>query len=302
MENQKIKKYNPLLWIVWLIEGVVVGLGAILPGLSGGTLCAVFGMYQPFIVTLSHLKPKALLENLKKYGLMLGIFVLGAAIGFVGLAGVAEKLMSMNAPLVTCAFVGFIIGTLPEMWKDAGQQKRTKDSFISLGISFIVMLAFLIFVNNYLNLSLSPGFTAYIICGILWGLSFIVPGLSSSTLILYLGLYEQMNAGISGLDTDVLIPMGIGAVACLVLLSKLINFAYDKSYSVVSHCVLGIVAATTIMIMPSFNVSAINIALYISIIVCGAIVSFFFTHLCDKLKRKNEADENHSVSKKAVNA
>ncbi len=302
MKVDNTKKYNPLLWIVWFIEGVFVGFGAILPGLSGGTLCAVFGMYQPLIITLSHLKPKNILENIKKYGFMLAIFVLGAAVGFIGLAGIAEKLMSINEALVTSAFVGFIIGTLPEMWRDAGQEKRTKNSFISFAVSFIIMLAFLIFVNNFLNVNIQPSFMAYIVCGILWGLSFIVPGLSSSTLILYLGLYEQMNAGISNLDMSVLIPLGIGAIACLLLLSKLINFAYNKIYTIVSHCVLGIVIATTIMILPSFNTSISNILLYIFTIICGAIVSYFFTHLCGKLKDKNDAKENHTISKKAVNA
>lgn len=74
-----------LLWLVWFLEGVVVGFGAILPGISGGTLCVAFGMYRPIIETLSRIY-----DGLKKYGVMLGIFIAGAGTGFVGLSGLAS--------------------------------------------------------------------------------------------------------------------------------------------------------------------------------------------------------------------
>ena len=87
MENEK-KKKNFFMWIIWLLEGIFVGFGAILPGVSGGTLCVAFGMYRPLIETISHIK-----TGLKKYWLMLGFFMLGIAVGFVGLSGLASMLL-----------------------------------------------------------------------------------------------------------------------------------------------------------------------------------------------------------------
>lgn len=88
MKIKNLMQNKILLWLLWLLEGVVVGFGAILPGVSGGTLCVAFGMYRPLIGLLS--SPK---HGLKQYGLMLGIFLLGAAVGFVGLSGLAAVLV-----------------------------------------------------------------------------------------------------------------------------------------------------------------------------------------------------------------
>ena len=85
MKTEK-RKRPPVLFIpLWILEGIVVGLGAILPGVSGGTLCVAFGMYRPLIETLSNFK-----KGLKKNGFMLSMFLVGVIIGFAGLEMVTE--------------------------------------------------------------------------------------------------------------------------------------------------------------------------------------------------------------------
>ena len=116
-----------LLFVIWFFEGVLVGLGAILPGISGGTLCVVFGMYQPAIETISNIN-----FGIKKHGLMLSVFFIGAALGFIGLSGLAAFLMEREIALVTCAFIGFIIGTFPDLWNEAGKKGRNKTSYTAL--------------------------------------------------------------------------------------------------------------------------------------------------------------------------
>ena len=65
--------------LLWFLEGIIVGFGAIIPGLSGETLCVAFGMYLPLIRVISH--PK---ENVIRYGKMLTVFAIGVAVGFIG--------------------------------------------------------------------------------------------------------------------------------------------------------------------------------------------------------------------------
>lgn len=278
------RKNKLLLFLLWLLEGIVVGFGAILPGISGGTLCVAFGMYAPIIETLSSLK-----SGIKKHGVMLAIFILGIAIGFVGLSGIAAVLLEKNTVWVTCAFIGFILGTFPELWRDAGEEGRTKGSYVSLAVCFVLMIGLLSLFKTQLSITVAPGIGGYLLCGLLWGLSLIVPGLSSSTLLLFFGLYQPMLAGISGLDMKVLIPMAIGMGACILLLSKAVGFAYKKKHSIVSHGVLGIVAATAVMILPyqvgSLSEGIINVLFILG----GAVVSFGLSHVCNKLKTKYKA-------------
>lgn len=280
--NVKRKNKGIILWLLWLIEGIVVGFGAILPGISGGTLCVAFGMYRPIIETMSSLK-----TGLMKHGVKLLIFAIGIAAGFMGLSGVAAYFLERNTALVTCVFVGFILGTIPGLWKDAGNQGRNKRSYLTVGICFIVMLGVLYYLKNGVAITVHPGFAAYILCGILWGFSFIIPGLSSSSLLLFFGLYQPMLEGISQFDLRVLFPMGIGLLACVLILAKIVGIAYEKHYNIVSHGVLGIILATTVMIMPASDGTVKNLFLYLTFLYGGALLSYWLTGLCEKIQEKN---------------
>lgn len=259
----------------------MVGFGAILPGVSGGTLCVAFGMYRPIIDIFSDVR-----KGFKKHGLMLAAFIIGAGVGFIGLSGLAALLMEKNTSLVTCAFIGFILGTIPGLWQDAGKEGRSINSYAAMIGCFAAMLVILGLLKTTLSLSIAPGKGGYLLCGVLWGLSFIVPGLSSSSLLLFFGLYQPMLSGISSFDMAVLIPMAIGMAACVLFLSKTVGRAYNKHYSVVSHGVLGIVAATAVMIFPTDVSSVWEILLNICVIIGGGIVSFMLTRLCERLKER----------------
>lgn len=282
-----MKKNKILQILLWIVQGCIVGIGAILPGVSGGTLCYAFGIYDPLLQTLSN--P---IKGIKKYWFMLMFVILGGGIGFVGFAGVTNWLLGLNEGVVLCVFVGLIAGTLPEIWRDAGEKGRGKASIVAMVISFLAISGVFFLFKNVWHVAIQPGIVGWLLCGLLWGLSFIVPGFSSSTLLLFFGIYEQMSAGISHLDFGVLIPLGIAMLATLLLFSKLMKLVFDKFHSVVSHCVLGFVVATTIMILPSFKTSLINILIYVLCIICGGVASFFFSRACDKIRAGAEGSQD----------
>lgn len=284
MEQTK-KKKNIFLFLIWLLEGVVVGFGAILPGISGGTLCVAFGMYRPIIELLSNIRHLG--QELKKNGIMLVLFFVGVAVGFVGFSGLTATLLDKNAVIVTCVFIGFIFGTIPELWRDAGQQGRNKFSVISMIIGFVLMIVVLTLFKTQLSLTIEPSFFGFVLCGALFGLGFIVPGLSPSTLLMFFGIYHAMSAGIGSFDLGVLVPMAIGLLACALLFSKAVGYAYKKKYSIVSHVVLGVVVATAVMILPEWAGWG-KAAIYLVCIVAGAALSYGFTVLCDRIRAKSE--------------
>jgi len=265
--------------ILWAIQGFIVGIGAILPGVSGGTLCYAFGIYDPVLDVLSN--P---INGLKKHWKMMIFVILGGGLGFVGFAGVTNWLLNLNEAVVLCVFVGLIAGTLPDIWKDAGKKGRGSGSYIALAISFVAIAAVFYVFKSIWHLTIAPNLAGWLICGLLWGLSFIIPGFSSSTLLLFFGIYEKMSEGISTLDFGVIIPLGLAMLATLLLFSRLMKLVFDKFYSIVSHCVLGFVVATTLMILPSFATEWYNILIYVGCIVAGGVASFFFSKLCNKIK------------------
>ncbi len=283
MSTKNFRKNKLLLAFMWFLQGTVVGFGAILPGISGGTLCAAFGMYQPLIETFSSLK-----SGIKKHGFMLSMFLLGVAAGFIGLSGLAAALLERHMAAATSVFVGFILGTFPELWKDAGTEGRNRNSYVSLIICFLLMLLLLFSFKTKFSLTIEPSLGAYLFCGVLWGLGIVIPGLGSSSLLLFFGLYQPMLEGIAKLNMMVIIPMAIGILSCLLIFPKAVAAAYKKSYSAVSHGVIGIVAATVIMILPYRVESLTQGLINVLCIFGGAIVSFILSNICDRLSSQCE--------------
>ena len=280
---KKAGKNKILQMLLWVMEGIVVGVGAILPGVSGGTLCYAFGVYNPLLEVLTN--P---IKNIKKHWFMLLFFALGGALGFVGFAGITNWLLVRYESAVLCAFVGLILGTLPSLWREAGEKGRGKISFVALGISFLFISAMFYVFKTLWHITIPPTFVGYLVCGIIWGLSFIIPGFSSSTLLLFFGIYEKMSEGISHLSFSVLVPIGISMLVCLLLLSRVMKAVFDKFHSIASHSVIGFVIATTLMLLPSFKTSIGNIAVYVAFIIGGALAGYFFTRLCDRIKATAE--------------
>ena len=278
----KTKKNFVIQAILWVIQGFIVGIGAILPGVSGGTLCYAFGMYDPNLDVLS-----SPIKGIRKHWFKLIFFVIGGGIGFVGLSGVTAFLLGKSEALVMCAFAGLVLGTIPDIWRESGERGRNKFSILSLIISFAAITVLFFIFKNVWHLSISPNLVGWILCGLLWGLSFIIPGFSSSTLLLFFGIYESMSLAISRLDFSVLIPLGITMLLTLLLFSRIMKFVFDKYYSITSHCVLGFVLATTLMIIPKLQA---NITLLYGIIalILGAVASYFFTLMCEKIKKNTD--------------
>ena len=283
-----MKKSKILQIILWMLQGFLVGLGAILPGVSGGTLCYVFGIYEPVIDTLTN--P---LRGIKKYWFMLMFVGIGGVLGFVGFAGITEALLRWNTPVVLCVFIGLILGTVPELWRDSGEKGRNKYSIISLCISFVFIVVLFYCCEHVWDISIPQSILGYAICGVIWGLSFIIPGFSSSTLLLFFGIYGPMSAGIKSLDLKVVVPLGLTMLATLLLLSRAMKAAFEKIHSIASHSVMGFVLATTLMLFtvtdegsPSIisTFRGVNIAIYIGCIVGGVAASFLLSKLFEKLR------------------
>lgn len=250
-----------------------------MPGISGGTLCVAFGMYEPLLHIFSH--PR---KAIRKDGLKLLFFLLGVGIGFFGLAGLAGWLMAKNSQAVTCVFIGFIIGTIPELWRDAGKEGRPGSSFISLFAGFALLLGILLLLRYSGSITVAPNIWGFLLCGLLWGISFIFPGLSSSTLLIFFGLYQPMLEGIAALSMPVLIPLAIGVGICLLILPRAVHMAYQKWYSQISHAIIGIVAASMLSVIPVAMLQSFSgILTAIAYIVCGAVVSYLVSKLCARL-------------------
>ena len=125
-------------WLMHVLHGALIGVGAILPGVSGGVMCVLFGIYQPMMALLSH-PGKAFRQY---YRLFIPVLI-GCAIGFVGLSKVVELAFGADSAIVTCLFFGLILGTIPSLWREAGLKGRNARCGWAFGLSFVILLGLL---------------------------------------------------------------------------------------------------------------------------------------------------------------
>ena len=272
-------------FIVRVIQGAIIGAGAILPGISGGVLGVAFGIYQPMMAVLA--KP---FQNLKLYWRMFIPIFIGWAAGFLGLAGVIAKLLDINAAVIVSLFVGLIAGTFPSLFREGAKEGRTKGMWVALAISTIALLAFFYFLKSGQQAAVTPSFGWYIFCGVLWGISLIVPGMSSSSILLFLGLYQPMSAGIAALDINVLAPFAIGIISTVILLARVVNHLFEKHYGIAFYCVIGFVIASTIPIIPLSFTGVGEALLCVVAAAAGFVGSFLMDRWSDKYPKEPIAE------------
>ena len=265
-------------FILRVLQGTLIGLGAVLPGISGGVLCVIFGVYTIIMEFLAD--PFRKLKSHCPKLLPIGI---GGVIGFIGVAKLLGFFLERYENPSVCLFIGLIAGMLPSLYKEAGEQGRNKKSYAALAIAMVVVFALLIGLK-VLRVEITPNFGWYIFCGACLALSVIAPGMSFSTTLMPLGLYEPFVAGIGDFDLGVLIPGGIGGLATVILFAKAVDLLFKKHYSVAFHAIVGVVIAATIMIIPvqSFAVSAGSCIINVICLAAGIVAAL----LLDKFNQK----------------
>ncbi len=236
--------FNLFRILIQVLEGALIGLGAVLPGISGGVLSVIFGIYRPIMELLSN--P---ITNFRTHVPKLMPVIIGGVIGFLGVANVLSFFLEKYPDPSVCVFIGLITGMLPSLFREAGEQGRSRGSWASMILCMCVLFALLLGLRM-LHIDIQPNFFWYLFCGFCLALSVIAPGMSFSTLLMPMGLYVPFVDGIGSLDPGILIPGGIGAAVTVICLARAINNLFEHHYSVAFHGIIGIVIAATIMTIP----------------------------------------------------
>lgn len=243
-------------WIIRLIKGVVIALGFILPGVSGGVLAAILGIYERMLSFLAHIRRNFKADFL--YFLPVGI---GGILGIGLLSRPLDFLLAHYQVIVLWGFAGAIVGSLPALWQEAeSRSKRDKVDWTWLIGTFVISLIIL-YTLPYIFGTLPANFATFILAGALIALGVLVPGLSPSNLLLILGLYSPMLTGFKNFDlVNVFLPIAIGGILAMLLFAKSMEHLLEHHHSRVFHFILGIVAASTVLILVPNHQSAESIS------------------------------------------
>ena len=271
-------------WLRDLLCGVLIGAGAILPGVSGGVLAVVFDIYRPFMEVLTH--PREAIPKYWRWFLPIG---LGCAIGFLGFAKGIAAAIDVSSTVTTWLFIGLIVGTVPSLFREAGKEGRSIGSWVSMAVCAGAIFFSLFYVGKVICVTVEPNFWWYNFCGALWGMSLVIPGLTSSSVMMALGLYQPMLEGLARLDFLVLSACLPGMVLTILLLARLVSWFFRKHYSIAFHGIFGIVLASTLVIIPTSYVGAWEIVLSAVCCIGGFLLAYFMARLDRRIQEYGRA-------------
>lgn len=300
-DSPVLRPDSPGRWFGRLVKGIAVGVGAILPGLSGGVLAVIFKLYDPLIRFLA--KPQRNFWRNVAFFIPIGI---GVGLGILGFAVVVEAAFGRFAAQFVCLFIGFVIGTFPSLYRQAGKRGRGMQHLTVMWVAaaaiFVVML---VGGQSAALLQVTPSIPVWAASGALIGLGVIVPGMSPSNFLIYFGLYDKMASGIKALDLGTIIPLAVGLIACVLLFAKAAAWAFDRHYAGMYHFILGMVIGSSLAIFPTVVFPAftadgladarlslpVAVAFAVALLIVGIIASYLFSKVEDSYSDQREALE-----------
>lgn len=230
--------------------GILIGSGAILPGVSSGVFCVVFGLYEKLVDACLHF-----FRDIKKNFTFLFPIVLGALVGIFLFSNVLQVLFNKFFIVTSYAFIGLILGSLPIVIRQGGISKITFSHFMCLILSFVFSIYLVVLEKNEIFASSSFSSCYLILCGVLMSAGVVIPGVSKTVILMMLGVYPSYLTAISTLDFSILIPIGFGLVLGGAIFMFIINFLFDHFKSYTYFLILGFVLGSILVIFPGFEVS-----------------------------------------------
>lgn len=243
--------------------------GAILPGISSGVLMVSFGMYEKLVDSLLNF-----FKDIKKNAKLLFPIILGGCIGIILFGNLLKMLLSNYEVETKFLFIGLILGGIPTLLKTANSKKgfRLHYAIYSI-ISFSITIVLICLENTirYNNI-ISMNFLYLTFAGFIMSIGVVVPGISSTVLLMILGVYNIYLMAVSEINLYILLPMGLGLIIGGYIFLKLIKYCLDNFHIQTYYSIIGFVLGSIIILYPGlqFNTSGLislicfSVGLYVS--------------------------------------
>jgi len=244
------------------LKGFAMGVANVIPGVSGGTIAFVTGIYERLIDAIKSFDGEALkllaarkfkdLWNHVDGGFLLAL-MLGVVVSVVSLAKVLEVVLQDDVYkiYVSALFFGLILASVWSVYKMVKTWSASAVIGLLIGCAIAIGLAFMPQAQE------SKSIVYLLICGVVAMCSMIIPGVSGSFVLLLMGNYklimvDSVNALRRGEmeALSVLIPVGIGAVAGMAILSRVLSWLFKRFHDVAVASITGFVAGSLVTIWP----------------------------------------------------
>lgn len=242
--------------IKYFISGIIIGIGVILPGVSGSVIAIMLGIYDEVIFLLNNNKKSIITKTVELSPIMLGLLV-----GVIIFGNVLLIFIRNYEIQVKYLFIGLILGGVPILKNEIDSKSKTgiKYKYVIMTFIFSLIIFLLPNLNFLLHVNNTQSFFKMLVAGFLYIFGKIIPGISSSFFMMVLGLYDYILEVISNplsltiYELIKLVPFFIGVLLGTIILLKLINYLLSNYFSETYSIIIGFVLGSIIAIYPGFQ-------------------------------------------------
>ena len=261
------------------VKGIIVGIAKIIPGLSGAVMMISLNLYDRAIFAITHF-----FDDVKKHFLFLLQFGLGVLIGVVFFSKIVVFFLTHCYLYTIAFFIGLILGGIPCITKNFSMRVRNC-LIIVLSFVLVTLLSIFNFHSTYVASYSFSSFCMFFFSGILEALGTVLPGVSSTALLMLVGTYSHYITTISHLfsvtllkdNLFFLIPFSLGLMIGIMLISLMVNYLFqhykEQTFASIFSFSLSSIFLLIIKLFPFFTGVG-------SVIICFILVSlgYFITN------------------------
>ena len=258
-----------------ILKGIAIGVANIIPGVSGGTMAVILGIYESLIEAIGNFLTDR--KRRFEYILFLLQIAIGAVLGILLLAGLIDYALTHHNRVTMLFFMGLILGSIPSVLKmhQFNPMRAVHLALLTFGLFCVLLLGS---GANHNSVSQELGNTPYLpmvfVAAVLAGGAMIVPGVSGSLILLLLGQYHTIIRAIKEFDIPALAVTAAGVIAGILIFARLISYAV-KFFPLHSHAfIVGLVGGSIVVLYEGFPAGTLGIISGFLLFQAGALLSF----------------------------
>lgn len=279
--------------ILNLIRGVGIGIANVIPGVSGGTIAAISGVYDTLVYCLGNVFRGGWRRTLA----YLTPIAVGALAGSLAFAGVVDAALDAYPEQTLFFFIGLIAGSVPYLVKRAGDSRfrlRYVVPFIvALGLVVMMGLAERPPAGEPIAELDAASALVVVAAGGVGSIAMLVPGLSGSFLLLLFGFYATMTNAARTLNIPVLVLFSFGMLVGLVIASKAISWLLRNFHAASYYAIVGLVLGSLVGVWPGWGGGPGSLAS----VLCGVLGLVLSLGLGSDFKERFRARREHRVER-----
>ena len=277
-------------YITLFFKGIFMGIADAMPGISGGTIALLLGIYEELIESISELKislfSKLINKRFKSFweklnGNFLLVLVSGIGISLISFVKISASFLESFPLFIWSFFLGLIFATVYVIYKLINQWHNLNFFFL------IISIIFSIFLSSFSAYDTDEISLLYILfSGIIASSAMILPGISGSLILVILGVYAYLIKALDNLELIVIFTFISGAIIGLLGFSKILKYLFNNHRDATYTIMLGLVIGSIENVWPwnkSFSTELSNLNLFLSISL--VILGFLIVILLEKIKK-----------------